>query len=98
AVILAAHDIFATAAESDGSGAVAAHVTERAKSSLFVAHHQERFASHIGGEKSFRIGNVFLNGLAISQGDFTTRMVERADKLPGAAKDFFFLDFENSWI
>ena len=98
-MILAAHDIFAAAAKSDGSGAVATHVAEGAKSSLLarrgrlVAYDQQRFARDVGGEKSFRIGNGFLDAV-----EFTAGMVERADELPGTTKDFVLFDFENGGI
>ena len=92
-MILAAHDILAATAESDRSGTVAADVAEGAEGSLLVANDEQRFSGAFGGKKRFWVGDGFLYAV-----DLTAGMVESADELPGAAKDFVLLDFEDGRI
>jgi len=53
AMILAAQNIFAAAAESDRSGTMAANVAEGAQFALPVTDDDDGFTSGIGGEKTF---------------------------------------------
>jgi hypothetical protein len=93
AMILATQDIFAAAAESDGPGAMAANVAEGAQRAFLVANNDDGFASDIGGEKTFGIGDGALHAVYFAAG-----LGERSDELPGALKDARFLDFQNGGI
>jgi hypothetical protein len=92
-VILAAQDIFAAAAESDGPGAMAANVAEGAQLTLFVANDDDRFAGDLGGEKAFGIGNGALYAVYFSAG-----LAESSDELPGALENAGLFDFEDCGI
>ena len=93
AMVLAAHDVLAAAAERDGTSTVAADVAEGAQSSLLVTNNQNWFTCDFGGEISFGIGDGFLRAI-----HFPAGLHCGADELPYAAKDFFLLDFEDSRI
>ena len=56
-MILATQNIFAAAAQRDGTGAVPADIAEGPQLALFVAHHDNRFFGNLRGEKTFRIGD-----------------------------------------
>src|SRR4029077_18537250 len=93
AVILAAHDIFAAAAEGDGPGAMAANVAERAKSSLLVADDENGLAGDFSGEISFGIGDGFHCTIYLTAG-----LHRGSDELPGLTKNLFLLNFEDSRV
>jgi len=57
AVILAAQNIFAAAAERDRPGAMAANVAKSAQRSLLIADDDDWLAGNVGGEKTFGVGD-----------------------------------------
>ena len=92
-MVLAAENILTAAAERDGSRAMTANVAESAKHAFFVADDDDGFAGKIGGEKAFRVGDGPLRAV-----QFSARLAECADELPGAAENARFLDFQNCRI
>src|SRR5689334_18544786 len=93
AVVLAAQDIFAAAAERDRARAMAAHVAEGAQLALLVAHDDDRLADNIHRKKTFWVGNRTLGSV-----HFATGLMQRSDELPGALKDARFFNFQNRSI
>src|SRR5437016_548088 len=82
AVILAAEDIFAAAAESDGSRAMSANVAEGTQFALLVANDDDWLTSDIGGEKTLGVANGALHAV-----HFPAGLVECSYKLPGALEN-----------
>src|SRR2546430_442657 len=72
---------------------MAANVAEGAQSSLLIADDKNWFTGDFGGEISFRVGDGLWHAVRVPAG-----LHRGANKLPGAAKDFFLLDFEDSRI
>ena len=93
AVVLAAEDIFAAAAEGDRSGSVTANVAEGAQRALLITDDEDGFSGDFGSEVGFGIGDR-----VVCAAGFTAWLIERADHLPGFAEDFGFFDFEDGRI
>src|SRR5690349_17773549 len=88
AMILAAQNVFAAAAERDGPGAMTADIAEGAQLALLVAHDDHWLADDICREKTLRIRNSALDPIY-----FAASLMESTDELPGTLKDagFFYL-------
>src|SRR5258708_6537220 len=93
AVILATQDIFASAAESDGSGAMAADIAEGAQLALLVANDDDWFTGDVGREKTFGIGDGAFRAVY-----FSALLAECSDELPGALENSCLFDFKNRGI
>src|SRR6267378_3737604 len=93
AVVLAAQNILAAAAQGDGSRAMTANVAEGAERTFFVANDNDRFADEIGGEETFWVGDGPLHAIP-----FSARLAKCSDELPGAAENTRLLDFQNRGI
>src|ERR1700676_1479787 len=93
AVIAATENIFAAATLRDGPSAVAADVAEGSQRPFLVAPDQSRLAGHLRGKKRFRVGEGALHAVY-----FAASLAQRSNKLPGTAKNMFFLNLQNRGV
>src|SRR5215471_12455594 len=93
AVILAAQDISAAAAEGDGSSAMAADVAESPKFALLVANDDDRLADDVYSEEAFGVGDGALYSV-----HFAARLMQSSYQVPGALENAGFFNLQNRRI
>src|SRR5437762_475568 len=93
AVVLAAQDIFAAAAEGDGARPMAAHIAESAEFAFLVSDNDDWLAGNIHGEKTLRVGDRAPGSVYFAAG-----LMERPEELPGALENPRFFNFQNRGV